>query len=322
MNRESSTKALVESGILTAVALVLILISLYIPVISMVTLFIWPLPITLIYIRHNIKYSLLSLTLTCLVTAMIAGPYLALWFTLIFGVMSVVMGYCIKTKKPASVTLLYMGITNFICIIAVFYGFAILAGQDLIGQFKTAIEQSMNMAKNMYSSMGIPQETIDKTLKQYDVNLMMMMIPGTLVLLSALVSYITYSTARYLFKRFGYNLNKIRPFSEWYMPFQVAMGIILFTFLGYILNARGAAIGESLFINSVAIFKVSFILLGLSSAAFFLKKRGMSKGAIAAILFFAAITPLSAILELLGIFDYALDIRKLDKNRIKFSKRQ
>jgi uncharacterized protein YybS (DUF2232 family) len=322
MNKENSTKALVESGILTGVAVVLMLISLYIPVISMVTLFIWPLPITLIYIRHNMKYSVLALIVTGLVTAMVSDPFSAIWFTLIFGIMSVVMGYCVKTKKSASVTLLYMGITNFICIIGVFYGFTLLVGQDLIGQFKTAIEQSMDMARNMYSSMGVAQETIDKTLKQFDINLMMMMIPGTLVLFSAVVSYITYSTAGYLFKRFGYNLNKVRPFSEWYMPFQVAIGIILFTFLGYILNAKGVSVGESLFVNSVTIFRMAFVLVGLSSAAFFFKKRGMAKGIIFVILLFAAITPLSSILELVGIFDYSLDLRKLDTSRKKFVKKK
>lgn len=322
MNRENSTKALVESGILTAVAVILMLISLYVPVISVVTLFVWPLPITLIYIRHNIKYSILALVVTGLVTAMVSDPFSALWFTIIFGIMSVVMGYCVKTKKSASVTLLYMAITNFICIIGVFYGFTLLVGQDLIGQFKTAIEQSMDMAKNMYSNMGIPQETIDKTLKQFDVNVMMMMVPGTLVLFSAFVSYITYSTAGYLFKRFGYNLNKVRPFSEWYMPFEIAMGIILFTFLGYILKAKGVNVGESLFLNAVNIFRLAFMLIGLASAAFFLKKRGMGKGIIFVILLFAAITPLAGILELIGIFDYSLDLRKLDTNRKRFAKKQ
>lgn len=322
MNRENSTKALVESGILTGVAVVLMLISLYIPVISMVTLFIWPLPITLIYIRHNIKYSILSLIVTGLVITMVSDPFSALWFTIIFGIMSVVMGYCIKTKKPASVTLLYMGITNFICIIAVFYGFTMVVGQDLLGQFKSAIEQSINMTKNMYSSMGMPQETIDSTLKLLDINKMMMVIPATLVLFSAFVAYVTYSTAGFLFKRFGYNLNRVRPFSEWYMPFEVAMGIILFTFLGYFLNAREVSVGESLFLNSVSIFRLAFILIGLSSAAFFLKKRGMAKGIIFVILLFAAMSPLSSIIEILGVFDYSLDLRKLDTNRKNLFKRK
>ncbi|MDF2672617.1 MAG: hypothetical protein K0R09_882 [Clostridiales bacterium] len=322
MNRENSTRALVESGVLTGVAVVLMLISLYIPVISMITLFIWPLPITLIYIRHNVKYSILALIVTCLITAMVSDPFSALWFTFIFGIMSVVMGYCAKSKKTASVTLLYMGITNFICIIGVFYGFSFIAGQDLLGQFKMAIEQSMALTKNMYSSMGVPQETIDTTLKQFDIKRMMMIIPGTLVLFSAFVSYVTYSFAGFLFKRFGYNLNKIKPFSEWYMPFQIAMGIIGFTFLGYFLNAKGVGIGESLFLNSVTIFRLIFIMVGLCSAAFFLKKRGMAKGIIVVILLFAAITPISSVIELLGVLDYSLDLRKLDTNRKKFAKKK
>lgn len=322
MNRENSTRALVESGILTGVAVILALIGIYIPIVALITSFLWPLPITLIYIRHNIKYTLISFFATGIILSILSDPSTVIYIMALYGIMSIVMGYCIKSKKPATVTILFMSITYFICLVASFYILTIFMGIDLIGLFKDAVAQSVISARNMYINMGISKETLEKSINQLSINTMLMIIPGTLVLFSALVSYITYSTAGYLFKRFGYNLNKIRPFSEWYMPFQVAIGIILFTFLGYFLNAKGARIGESLFLNSVTIFKLAFILIGLSSAAFFLKKRGIAKGIIFVILLFAVITPLSSILELVGIFDYSLDLRKLDTNRKKFVKKK
>lgn len=321
MNRENSTRALVESGVLTGVAVILALIGIYIPIVALITSFLWPLPITLIYIRHNIKYTLISFFATGIILSVLSDPSTVIYIMALYGITSIVMGYCIKSKKPATVTILFMSITYFICLIASFYILTIFMGIDLIGLFKDAMAQSVESARNMYTSMGMSKETLEKSINQLNINTMLMMIPGTIVLASATIAYITYSTAGYIFKRFGYNLNKVKPFSEWYMPFQVAMGLILFTFLGYILNAKGVNVGESLFVNSVTIFRLAFILVGMSSAAFFLKKRGMSKGMTVVILLFAAITPLSSILELLGIFDYALDIRRLDTNRKTFVKR-
>lgn len=322
MNSGKSTRALVESGILTGVAVVLMLMSLYIPVISLVTLFIWPLPITLIYIRHNIKYSILSLIVCALVTAMLSEPLTALCFTIMFGIMSVVMGFCVKTQKPANTTLFYMGITNFICIIAVFYMFNLIMGQNLIDQLRTALEESIKMIKTLYTYIGMSKENIEKTLALIDIKTMIMLIPGTLVMGSGFISLVTYTFGKFLFKRLGYSLNEIVPFSKWYMPFKIAMGMMLFIVIGYILSIKQLGIGESLVLNSMVVFRLAFLITGLSSIAFFLKKKNVQKGIAIIIIIFIAFSPLVNIVEIVGLIDYAFDIRKLDKNRVKFNRPQ
>jgi uncharacterized protein YybS (DUF2232 family) len=322
MNSGKSTHALVESGILTGAAVILMLISIYIPVIAYVTLFIWPLPITLIYIRHNIKYSILSLITCALITAMFSEPITALCFTVMFGIMSVVMGYCVKTKKSANTTLLYMGITNFICIIAVFYMFNLIMGQNLIEQFRIALEEGIKMIKALYTDIGMPKETIEKTLALFDTKTMIMLIPGTLVMGSGFSSLITYNFGKFLFKKLGYSLNEVVPFSKWYMPFKIAMGMMLFIVIGYILRLKQLGIGESLILNAMSVFRLTFVIIGLSSIAFFLKKKNVPKGIAVVIIVFIAFSPLINIIEIIGLIDYAFDLRKLDKNRVKFNRPQ
>jgi uncharacterized protein YybS (DUF2232 family) len=316
MNEQNSTRALVESGILTAVAIILVFAGMYVPLVSLVASFLWPLPITFIYLRNNIKYAVISLVVTGIITAMFSNPFNAIYIVMIFGITSIVLGYCIKTKKSATITILYMSVTYFISIVAFFYGSKMFVQGDILTQFKTVMQQAIETTKNTYLSMGIPKEQIDNMLKQIpSIDTMIMLIPGTLVGASIVISFITYWAAGNLFKRFGYNLNRVKPFSEWYMPMPVAMSLIVLTFLGYILTTRGVRLGEALFFNSASIFRLAFTLIGLCSASYFLKKRGMSKPISVMILIFAVVTPIATLLQFLGIIDYAIDLRKLDRSR-------
>ncbi len=322
MNKENSTRVLVELVISTLVAVVLALISIYLPLLGMVTLILWPLPITYLYMKYNIKFALISFLVTGVILIILVGPFQAFSIMLLFGISSIVMGYCIKKSTPASVTILYMSITFFICIIALFYVLKIFMNVDLVGLLRQAMEMSIETAKNAYLEIGVPSEVIEEAIGVINPDLVLMMIPGALVVVSAVFSYITYSIAGFLFKRFGYNLNRLRKFSEWYMTFNIAFGLILFTVVGLILNANGITIGENLYLNSMAVFHSMFKLVGLSSAAFFLRKKRMAKGLVFVILLVLLISPLSDGLELLGIFDYCFDIRKLDTNRKRFVNRK
>ena len=49
------TSAMVEAGILAAIAIVMALISMYVPVLGAFVNFVWPLPIVICGCRHGLK---------------------------------------------------------------------------------------------------------------------------------------------------------------------------------------------------------------------------------------------------------------------------
>ena len=55
------TRSLVEGGILSAMAIVFALISVYIPVLGMFVNLLWPVPIILLGVRHGFRWSFLCL---------------------------------------------------------------------------------------------------------------------------------------------------------------------------------------------------------------------------------------------------------------------
>jgi uncharacterized protein YybS (DUF2232 family) len=318
MTQHNSTRAVVEAGLLTAIAVILVFVTIYIPIFYFIGVFLWPIPITLVYIRHGFKYSLLSLIVTGLITAMTYDPISALASTLTIGLMGVVLGYCIKSKKSASVTIMIMSATMFFSFAVVYMIYIKIIGQDVISLALTQIEKQMEIMQKMYVDRGATKEQIDMMKSVYNVDVVKMLIPSSLILCSVIMAFLSYVISGKLLKRFGYNLEKIKPFSEWYMPAQVAIGIVTIVLLGFILYQTDKSDGISYYANAQVIFQYAFMITGLSAVTYLLKKRGMSKFLTAVIIFFIITTPiLSRFLMILGIVDYTLDWRRLDPKRKK-----
>ena len=57
-NRIYNTKAVIEAGLISALIVVIMLINVYVPIFSIFGMFILPVPVTVLYIRHNYKVTL------------------------------------------------------------------------------------------------------------------------------------------------------------------------------------------------------------------------------------------------------------------------
>ena len=68
------TSAMVEAGILAAIAIVMALISMYVPVLGAFVNFVWPLPIVICGCRHGLKWSIMTLLVATIIIAMNSSP--------------------------------------------------------------------------------------------------------------------------------------------------------------------------------------------------------------------------------------------------------
>lgn len=316
MREQSSTKSLVESGLLTAVTVVLILISLYVPVFYIVGIFLWPLPITFIYMRHGAKYSVVSLVAAGIITAMMYDPVSALSMSATFGVMSIVFGYCIKNKKTFSFSIAVMTAVMFISMVLVIKVFSLFMGQDLLSFMSNQMIQMQNMMKQIYSSMGVPKETQDMVLKSLPTaEMFKLLLPVLLLLTSVIMAFFSYVAANKVFAKFGYKLNKMKPLSEWFMPIQLAIAIIGLVLAAFIMVYFKVKNADVLYINANILFQFAFLINGLGAIDFFMKKKEIGKTLRVVIIIFLLISQLGNLLYLVGIVDYAFNLRKLDTTR-------
>lgn len=321
MSQGNSTRALVEAGLFTAIAVILIVITVYIPIFLFIGMFLWPIPITIIYIRHDFKYSFLSVIATGVITAMIFGPIRAMNIILVFGLIGLVLGYCIKNKKSGAMTIAIMSAAMFFSLAVTYMIYVKIIGQDIINLALVEIEKNMELMKQTYANKQLTKEQADMLKALYDIEFARMVIPSTFIIGSVIMSFLSYTISGKLLRRFGYNLEKLRPFSEWYMHTQIAFGIMAIVLIGFIFYQSDKTEGLKYLYNSQLIFQYSFTLIGMSAVAFLLKKRGMSKFLSFVIIFFLLTTPIFFnALMIVGIIDYTFDWRKLDPKRQKRKK--
>ena len=94
------TSAMVEAGILAAVAIVMALISMYVPVLGAFVNFVWPLPLVICGMRNGLKWSIMMLLVATIIIAMIISPINAFFLAAIFGLLGLILGECMRRKFP------------------------------------------------------------------------------------------------------------------------------------------------------------------------------------------------------------------------------
>lgn len=322
MQRKSTTRQLVESALLTAITAMLILIGYYVPIFYFIGTFIYPLPLALIYVRNGSKYSLMSLVVTGVIVGITIDPLTALSITILSGLLGIALGYSLKKKNPIYITIGIMAGVTFVSTIALIKLSTLILGQDILMQGINQFTQSLEMVKGFYTKAGIPKEQIDMMLKVFPgPDVIKLLVPAMFVLHGLVTSFITYLMAQKIFRKFGYNLEEIKPLSNWYIPVWLMMGFLAVIVFGFVLKLLKVPMVDNYLINATIIFNFIFSINGLAAVSFFLKKKNVTKGLRVVIVIFIAFSQLSSILYFLGIMDYVLDFRKLDPKRQSFKLR-
>jgi uncharacterized protein YybS (DUF2232 family) len=142
-----------------------------------------------------------------------------------------------------------------------------------------------------------------------------MILPAGLLFAAFTASLLTYMFARLIFKRFGYEINKIKAFSEWYIPISVTFSILTLVLISYGLSYFKVRNSDVYLLNSVTLLRMVFTISGLALVDFYLKKKNVPKAIRVMVYIFLFTSALNQVLFFVGIVDYTLDIRKLDPSR-------
>lgn len=319
MQNRTQTRSIVEAGLLTAINVVLILASIYLPFLYFIGLFLWPMPIALVHLRHGFKYSILSVIATGLIVAFTVDPVTAVTFALIYGLLGLAMGYCIKNRKSVLLTIIIMSAVVFISTAVIVKISGLILGQDIIKTITEMIDESVKMAKQMYGAIGVPQEQIDTVLNRVipNADIIKMIFPSTMIIYSIVTSLISYLFAHKIFNRFGYNVERIKPLSEWFVSVKLATAIfviVLISFLLVLMKVNNSAI---YYFNAQILFNFVFSINGIAAVDYYFIKKNMKGTLRFLIILMIATSPLSNLLFIIGVLDYIFNYRGLDYMRIR-----
>lgn len=222
MNRfeTGQTNAVVMAGMCTALAVVLSMIGLYIPVFSGIVFLLIPLPIAYLGMKQGVKWSVVVTGGILILDSVFFGIVSAAFLCAIFGVLGVVMGFCYRYKLSAAKTLLLGAVTVLIALIgeglAALYILgmpSMLLGGEAMDSMKGAMTE---MLPSFYSGDQLTQAE-----SQVDamVEAMKKSVPFTLCAAALFYSWASMTLGQVIFRRMGItDIPKLPGLERWEFP--------------------------------------------------------------------------------------------------------
>lgn len=313
------TSAMVEAGILAAVAIVMAIISMYVPVLGAFINFLWPLPIVICGSRHGLKWSIMTLAVATFIIAMILSPVNAFFLAAIFGLLGLVLGECMRRHLPPMQLMLYGSIAGIVALILNIVLSFLVLGIDPIEMMFTSFNDSLATLETYYREHGMNEADIKKSVEGYAEMFRMMRIimPGAFFLCAPAMAFINYIAAKKILTRLGDAFENLPSFTLLKIPQWVVWPFLLsLVAVTYFYQKDQSSWMYVASVNVQTVCSFLFVFQGIVLVYWYVKtKNKPSWWANLALILLVAIPLVSQIMVYVGAFDTIIDFRKIRGKR-------
>lgn len=211
---------LTESGLLSALTVILAMAAAYLPVIGMVAALVWALPVVVLIVRHGLRWGVMSVLVSGVIMALLLEPILSLRMVLSFGPTGLMLGYAFRHHWSGAHA---FGMTLVASVAGKLLTFGLLflvTSVNPLNMQMDVMQQSFDQTFAVYEQMGLDKNAIAASKAQISeamtyLNLLLPFIVGVMGLLDAGVAYIVSSR---VLRRLGETVPQLPPFAEWRLP--------------------------------------------------------------------------------------------------------
>ncbi|WP_203333362.1 YybS family protein [Planococcus beigongshangi] len=302
------TRQITNGALMAALFTVLLAVSLYVPILNLVTVFFLPLPIAWYSAKYPWKPSLLVAAVAFLLTFM-AGGVLALPVAFLYVPFGFMIGLSIYYGK--SKLYMFMG-SSIILLMSVMLQYLIsilLLGINVIEEFFKAIRISFAENMDMLKRYGGTEEQIE----QYNETAASLL--GSLeVTMPALIIIMIFATVWIhllinlpLLKRLGIQVPKFPPFADMKLPKAVLWYYLIVLLISMLSDLERGTMMFLAVTNAMLILQMLLFLQGIAFYHFYIKVEGWPKWVTAVVTVLAF--PLQTFTIIVGIVDLGFNIR-------------
>jgi uncharacterized protein YybS (DUF2232 family) len=311
---KEKTRSMVEAAMLAALTVILLLPTIYLPLLGMITLFIWPVPITVLGVRHGLKSSILAMVTAAFITSILTHPLTVGSLVIWLGFLGIALGYCFREKWPPAKTLGVGTLTVLASTLLLFLLTLLVFGVNPLTAGQTMLAESSSQALEIYRGLGLPEGQLDRMEEYYleMVEMFRYLLPATLLLGSVFATFINFSVARLVLGKLGQEVPGLPPFATWQFPRNLLLGYLV----GILFVLGGNYYGQSLLLeiglNIQVIFNLVLALAGLTVVHHLLRRYSLPKTLIILASGIIILNPIFLqLVTLLGIIDIAFNLRRL-----------
>lgn len=302
------TNVLTEGAIFVAIYTVFLLITLYVPILSVISIFFLSTPFIIFGIRHGIKQSFVLL-LASIVMTFLVGSIVSLPIGLMFSVTGIIMAYFYRQKRQlfaligGTISLLINFVLDYALSI-VFLGVDLFS--DVIQQTKSSVRETLAAFPSMDEEMK--KTMMEQMNEQFD--LLMNLLPSMFVIVSFMLAVIIHILNIGIIKRLKLNVGTITPFRDWKFPKNIIWYYLIATLLMLINLPKESFLNIALY-NIVFVLQTVLLIQGFSFIFYFCHVKKLSKAVPVLIVIGTFILPILLYpVRILGIIDLGFNLRE------------
>ncbi|MTT31074.1 DUF2232 domain-containing protein [Terrilactibacillus sp. BCM23-1] len=309
------SRSLVEGAVSIALFICLLIITFYLPIIGVITLWFLATPIMYYSSRNGLKMGIVAIVV-CLCVAFFLTNVFSMLFSAFFLIQALVMGTLVNKKKSAFAVLLGGSLAN-ISMFLLAYAISIgLFHFDPVEALEKTMLSTMGTAEKVYQSINIDTSESTKLLVE-SIKRLSQMTPFFIVMTSVVYAFITQFLSGLIIKRLRVDYPKFPPFRLWKFPKSLIWYFLILLVISLVGNIEPNSSLYLVVVNGLLILDVVVVIQGLSLIFNIAHRKEWPIVIPILILIVSLLVPyLLQIIRLLGIIDLGFDIR----NRIKKKK--
>lgn len=309
----SERNKILEIIFMTVISTLLVLTGIYyLPFI----IFLYPIPLIIIGVKHGIKYNTISSLISILTIGLVIDPISGISVLVLFLPITLGLSYMItKGRKPLEI----LGINTIILLICFLITIGVtgdMTGVSILSELEDSFSQILNTQVELLQDMDYSSYELSqiKDMLENALDYILLIFPAMVIMFSFIITSINYIISSIILKKWGNNIDTIPKFSKFKLPDNVLIGIAIMLISTLLLKKLDFFYYDTVVLNITVFASFMFVVQGLSVIDYKLIKMNMKMFLrILIIAFFIVLLPLGWLISFLGVLDIIFDFRKIGK---------
>ncbi len=311
--QKNQSSFLTFGSLMIALFAILIAMSVYVPILTIITSLIAPLPLAWYSAKFERKESLL-VTVVAVIITFIIGGIVGVTLGLIVGPVGFLIGDSLRRKQTKLYMLMATGIFVLLMTAAQYIVSILVLNINLIEQFLEGIKISYEQVGNLLESANQKPETYDEMVRQFLI-VLEALTPTYFIFLMFITAFIYIAVNLPILKKLKVPVPKFPKYMYFKLPKAVLWYYLVVAIISLVTTFEVGTFSYMLIINATFILRALLFLQGVSLIQYYFHIQGWPKWS-AILATFLAI-PLYTFTIILGVLDLGFNLRAYLKDRYK-----
>ncbi|MBB6454442.1 uncharacterized protein YybS (DUF2232 family) [Salirhabdus euzebyi] len=301
------SNVITEGALFSAIYLLLLLMTLYIPFIEIVSIFLLPLPFVIYAYKNGIQASVIMFLATSVLTIIVASIF-SLPLTLMAGIGGITVGVCLHYKKSVYETWATGAVAFALGFLAILGIGQLLFQVNFVDELNNLIDISLQNTQELIKQLGTSEEAllqIEEQMKQLTY-----LIPTIIGFIGILYSFLAIWFGFKIINRLENKTYAFPPLRDFKLPISLIWYYFIAMILMWVDTEQGSTLNQAA-VNIFTLVGALITLQGLSFIFYYVHAKKKSKGIIIGTIVMVVLLPFIFLypLRILGIIDLGFNLR-------------